>query len=81
MNTMFEVLYPRPRNPACAQKVSRVVASHDGKLECVEETEIAGVSSTVTLTFVFASRVKAEAAASALFALGHHVEGLGDYPA
>ena len=81
MNVMFEVLYSRPRDQAHEQKVASIVASHDGKLDCVEETDIPGVSSTVTLTFIFASRLKAEAAASALFARGHHVEGLGDYSA
>ena len=81
MKAMLEVIYPRPRDLAREQKISEVVGLHGGRFDFFEETDIPAVSQTITLTFVFDTRARAEAAESALTSLGHHVEGPCDYPA
>ena len=78
---MLEVIYRRPRDLDRERKISEVVASHGGRLDFFEESDIPAVSQAITLTFVFDERARAEAAESALISLGHHVEGVGDYPA
>ncbi len=80
MNAMFEVIYPRPRDLDRERKISEIVASHGGRFDFFEETDIPAVAQTITLTFVFDDRAQAETAESALLSLGHHVEGVCDYP-
>jgi hypothetical protein len=80
MNAMIEVFYGRPRDLERERKISEVAAVHAGHLDCFEETNLPGISDTVSLTFVFAARVQAERAKAALEAIGYHVEDCGDYP-
>jgi hypothetical protein len=79
MSFMIEVLYHRPRNLDRERVISEIVAPHGGRFDYFEDTNMPGISETITLTFVFDVRAKAEEAATALISGGHHVEGVCDY--
>ena len=53
MRTMIKAYYQCPRIPS-AKAIAQIVSVHQGSLDHVEETDDEGISSAVTLTFVFA---------------------------
>ena len=81
MSAIIEVFYPLPRDEAQERTITKIVSAYQGHLDYAEQTYIPGVSQTVTLTYVFPDRSKAEKAERAVQEQGFHTERCDDYPA
>jgi hypothetical protein len=79
MSIMLEVLYRAPRDAEKETRIARILEEFNGHLTHKEEPADDGLSDTVCLTFEFAERHSALAAANRLRMHGEHVEGPMDY--
>ncbi|MBY0512316.1 MAG: hypothetical protein K2P78_00205 [Gemmataceae bacterium] len=79
MSVMFEVYYRSPEDAGREDDFTRTVEAHGGRLDYREVADRPG--GPVVLTYGFAERDGAEAAARDLRGRGVHVEGPQDYGA
>jgi hypothetical protein len=79
MSVMFEVYYRPPADERREEDLTRAVEALGGRLDFRETADRPG--GPIVLTYEFAERDRAEAAARALRARGEHVEGPQDYGA
>lgn len=79
MSIMFEVLYAAPPDLVRESRITEILKEFGGRLTFREEPEKDNISQAVVLTYEFADCPSAEAAATRMYDLGEHVEGLSDY--
>jgi len=75
MSVMIEVYYHKPSDPRRETVISECLAGHRGIVTYREDDS----NETICLTAEFHTRQDAQAASTALRAIGEHVEGPSDY--
>ena len=75
MSVMIEIYYRKPADSQRETAINECLANHQGKVTYREDDS----NETICLTAEFHTRGDAQAASTALRAIGEHVEGPSDY--